>query len=526
MTRSVRPIFLILTMALMFASVKPVSADTFMVGSGTPASCTEVAFGDALNEVKAAGSGTIAFNCGGAAAILFSAAKDIDFDVTMDGGGLITLSGGNANRLFIVEAGANLALQNITLANGYSSLDDGGAIYNLGSLTLVNTTIRDSNTGSDASGGAIVSYGPMNISGSRFENNAAGNGGALYVRWEAGDAVINSSTFKQNHTTNQVNGWGGAILIWDGADVVISASDLDGNTARYGGAIHNMFSNSELELKDGTRLRNNQAQFDGGAIYNVGATSNTYTHVSFTNNRATDFGGAIYNSGGSISLSDSEVANNTATAGVGGGVYNNSNAVAWLTYSTVHDNGAMFGAGIYNGASQLILINATVSTNFSNSGGGIYNNSRGNAQLTFVTLSGNVAYADGGGIYNNNSTDTNLYLRNTIVADNEGGNCFGKLINSALFSLWSDSSCAALGGAGNKPNTPAQLGPLAANGGLTLTHMPSANSPAVDSGQCDVDIPNDQRGRARPQGLNCDIGSVERQPEDGSQLVFLPMALK
>jgi hypothetical protein len=426
----------------------------------------------------------------------------------------------------VVEAGTNLTLQNITLTNGFSSLDDGGAIFNGGNLNLENTAIRDSNTVSNFSGGVIVSYGPLTITGSRFENNGAGNGGALYLRWEAGDATITSSIFYQNHTTNQDSGWGGAILLWDGADAQISASDLDGNTVRYGGAIHNMFSNSKLELLDGTELRNNQAQFEGGGIYIAGSIFNTLTWVTLRNNRATDFGGRIYNSAGGVTLTECEVVGNSATAGWGGGVYNDANPVAWFTYTTLQNNSAMFGGGIYNGASQLILINATISTNYSSSGGGIYNDTDGNAQLTFATLSGNVAYAEGGGIYNSDSTNTYLNLRSTIVADNEGGDCFGKPIDSALFSLWSDSSCANMSGAGNKPSTPAQLGPLADNGGLTPTHMPSVSSPAVDAEQCDVDIPNDQRQVARPQGLTCDIGSVERLPSGGNNLIFLPLLSK
>jgi hypothetical protein len=119
-----------------------------------------------------------------------------------------------------------------------------------------------------------------------------------------------------------------------------------------------------------------------------------------------------------------------------------------------------------------------------------------------------------------------LDLQSTIVADNEGGDCFGKPAGSALFSLWSDNSCAYTSGAGNKPNTPALLGPLADNGGLTQTHMLVAGSPAVDAGQCNVDIPSDQRQVARPQGVTCDIGAVERQSNDGYGRIFLPLTSK
>jgi hypothetical protein len=524
LTRSIFLVFF--SLALILLAIQPAYAADAVVGTGTPASCTETAFDGALDEIKAAGGGTITFNCGGATTIPFSAAKYINFDITIDGSGVITLSGGNSNRLFVVEAGINLILQNITLANGYSNLDDGGAIFNSGNLTLENTTIRDSNTGSSSSGGAIVSYGSLTIANSRFENNGGGNGGALYLRWEAGDATITGSTFYHNYTTNQDSGWGGAILLWDGADAQISASDLEGNTARYGGAIHNQFGNSTLDLLDGTELRDNQAQFQGGGIYNASGASTTLTQVTLRNNRATDLGGGIYNSGSGVTLTNSAVLGNSATAGWGGGVYNDANAVAWFTYTTLQNNSAMFGGGISNSASQIILINATVSSNYSYSGGGIYNDANGIATLIFVTLSGNVANGEGGGIYNLDEGNTYLDLKSTIVADNEGGDCFGRPAGSALFSLWSDNSCAYTSGAGNKPNTPALLSPLADNGGFTQTHMLAADSPAVDAGQCNVDILNDQRQVTRPQGLTCDIGAVERQSNDGDSLIFLPLAFK
>jgi hypothetical protein len=522
----VRSIFLLFCLALMLFMSQPAFAADFVVGTGSPASCSEDAFDNALDNIKASGEGgTLTFNCGGATSIVFTATKIIADDVTIDGGELITLNGGNAIRLFTVDVGGSLYLQNITLANGYSDTDDGGAIFNDGSLSLDHTTIRDSNTISSFSGGAIVSYGPLTITNSRFENNGGGNGGALYLRWEEGDATITNSTFYHNFTTNVDSGWGGAILLWDGADVQIFASDLDGNTARYGGALHNQFGNSYLELFQGTLVRNNQAQFQGGGIYNAGGAITHLTEVTLHNNQATDFGGGVYNSGGIVTHTDTFLDGNIASAGVGGGVYS-ENGSATFFFSTLQYNAAMFGGGIYTSSGNATLVNTTLSSNNSYSGGGIYNDANASTELIFATLNGNVAYGEGGGIYNDENA-TSLELKDTIVADSEGGDCFGKPVSTALFSLWSDDSCAYLSGAGNKMNTSPLLGALADNGGFTLTHMPAAASPAIDAGQCNivntVDVSQDQRKVSRPQGLTCDIGAVERQSNDGYALVFLPM---
>jgi hypothetical protein len=53
------------------------------------------------------------------------------------------------------------------------------------------------------------------------------------------------------------------------------------------------------------------------------------------------------------------------------------------------------------------------------------------------------------------------------------------------------------------------LGPLASNGGSTLTMLPLPGSPAINAGTNAGCPAYDQRGVKRPQGGTCDIGSVE-----------------
>ena len=57
-----------------------------------------------------------------------------------------------------------------------------------------------------------------------------------------------------------------------------------------------------------------------------------------------------------------------------------------------------------------------------------------------------------------------------------------------------------------------RLGPLTDNGGRTLTHLPLADSPAIDAGNNLPLFGNDQRGSGFPRvkGAATDIGSVER----------------
>src|SRR5678815_1844932 len=65
------------------------------VGSGNTASCNEAALTAAL-----AGGGTVMFNCGGPATISITTQKFITQPTTIDGGNIITITGGLATRLF------------------------------------------------------------------------------------------------------------------------------------------------------------------------------------------------------------------------------------------------------------------------------------------------------------------------------------------------------------------------------------------------------------------------------------------
>jgi hypothetical protein len=78
-----------------FQPIPALAADG-VVGSGTPASCSETAFSNVLAAVESSGGGTITFNCGSAPhTILFSSYKSISMPVVIDGGRRITLDGGS-----------------------------------------------------------------------------------------------------------------------------------------------------------------------------------------------------------------------------------------------------------------------------------------------------------------------------------------------------------------------------------------------------------------------------------------------
>jgi hypothetical protein len=427
---------------------------------------------------KLAGGGTITFSCG-TATIILNSEKAITANTTIDGGGSIALSGGNTNRLFSVSSGVTLTLKNIVLTNGYAEAD-GGAIVNSGHLVLDHTTIQNSQTTSPWSGGAILTTGPLDITDSVLANNKAGNGGAIYPRFANAHVTISNSELHDNQTTNTSNGWGGAILVWDGATVTIDGSDLHNNAARNGGAIYNHLADSSITLSD-TKLRDNQAlQFVGGGIFNEGTAS--LARITVSGNTAISGGGIDNETGGTLMLTDSTLSGNHAISSWGGGFSNHGGTAT--------------------------VSNVTFSGNDATEGGGFANLNSGTATLTNVTMTANSSHEpdQGGGIFN----DAQTSVRNVALAGNTNLNCNlfpTSPFQSSQFNLSTDGSCNFGAGRDNIPDM--KLGPLADNGGPTLTQMPAADSPVVDAGTGTGCPPTDQRGAPRPAGAACDVGAVE-----------------
>jgi predicted outer membrane repeat protein len=420
------------------------------------------------------GGGTITFSCGPNITLQHGSIAITNSRVTINGGKSIILSGNNQDRIFVVESSATLALYNMTLTHGYQD-GDGGAIYSLGTLIIVSCYFTDNQALVNASGGAIIAFGHTDIYNSSFFRNKAGNGGALYLKWSGSITTISNSGFSDNATLNQINGWGGAILVFDGAKLTIENSNIQSNEARLGGGVYVFTYNSQLELRKTLVLSNS----------------------------AVSQGGGIFNNEGAIIADDSVFSNNTA--GLGGGIYNQKGS-ATLSSSTIDNNrAASRGGGIYTDG-ILFLTNVTVSVNDATVGGGV--NNQDTAIFTNVTFSNNTAI-DGAALSGDATVKNTLFAKGS-----NGSNCSGTL--TATFSYSDDNSCGL--GAGHD-NIDLKLGPLALNGGPTRTHMPLPGSPAIDNGTGAGCPETDQRGVPRPQGPACDVGAVEYTP---TYHLFLP----
>jgi len=200
----------------------------------------------------------------------------------------------------------------------------------------------------------------------------------------------------------------------------------------------------------------------------------------------------------------STVSGNTAVVdgygGDGGGIFVGDQSTAMVRNSTVSGNQAPDGGGIANEESELTVSSSTITRNTAQNGGGVYS-----GELSTVSQS-----------------------NNTMIAGNTAPvapDCGGPLTSQGYNLIQQSAGCTITGTTtGNKLGVDPKLGPLANNGGPTLTHALLAGSPAIDAGNPQAPgsgdttcPPIDQRSVARPQDGNtdgqarCDIGAVERE---------------
>ncbi|MEJ5223832.1 MAG: CSLREA domain-containing protein, partial [Anaerolineales bacterium] len=118
---------------------------------------------EAIESANNAGNGDCGANSAADDAITFSVSGTITLGsslptivsgqgtLTIDGGGNITVSGNNLYRVMQVNSGADLTLQNLTIANGNAGLGSGGGIVNNGTLTVTGSTF--SGNSADLGGG-------------------------------------------------------------------------------------------------------------------------------------------------------------------------------------------------------------------------------------------------------------------------------------------------------------------------------------------------------------------------------------
>jgi len=501
--------------------------------------------------------GTVRFDCGGQTKLRVTFTHEIAGVVTIDGGGVMTLTGDDLQSLFRLRQGARLTLRNVTITGGKDPrphplpfpgsstpvtdehrVQDGGVIQNAyGGDILIQSSELRANTGpirtvggsltirdsffTDNRATAIKAYGArVEIERSHFWNNEAGFfGGALLV--SGGTLVIRDRTeFIGNR------GYvGGALAAWGPSE--LERVTFFGNRALHGGAIQ-VTSGESLEIRHG-RFEANVATLDGGAVYRSNASNGVaprlfITHTNFVKNTARD-GGAIAMAPGSVAndgmltlrnviFSQNEASRNGGAVAVGGMGVDVAQSI-FLGNEAAVQGGALFLQLENFHARGSRVVNSLLARNHAPGGGAalailppwinLFRFPIYGSRVHFInsTIADNAG--DGIRVVKQQimPTWTPVLLANTIVAGNAGENCGGP-------TFWNEGHNLQFPGATcgtSIPAGPPLFGPY---------YVPIAWSPARGRGDDAVCAaqPIDKKdlfGETRSLPGPCTIGAIERE---------------
>ncbi len=430
----------------------------------------------------AAGADIVAFQAGVTGTITLTTGQLLvsdSVDIQGPGAAALTVSGNNTGRVFYLYNGAALldvTISGLTITGG-GAVTFGAGIIDFGENLVLDGVTMTGNTAS-AGGGAIAATDltgdgmSLTVRDSTISGNDSGrDGGGIYFYTTGGPMLIENSVISGNDAVDD----GGGIYLYDITDdLTVTGSTISGNTAGaagFGGGIYFYQTDGGTQTIDHSTLSGNSAYLGGGLMSIFADTPLTIDHSTLSGNSAVA-GGAMFNVfayGAPVVVVDSTVSGNQAASGDGGGLF---------FY-------VLYAGGTFD------VRNSTVA---SNTGTGLF------------------------------ATTGPITVANSILGDNTPADLGTNGGNIALsFSLVENAGTAVItDNGGNIMGMDPQLGALANNGGLTLTHKPAAASPAVNAGNPAFVPPpsTDQRDLPRVVGTQLDMGSVELGLPGTIQLTF------
>ncbi len=282
-----------------------------VVGTGTPASCTSAALAAAVRD-----GGFVEFDCGPDPVTITVSQTLVTCNTTtcrhpwqdgsspvesmvLDGGGLVTLSGGGARGIFYAnsceesfgwltsscqnDVRPRITFRSLTFADGnaqappagLADVGGGGAIaMRGGTLTVEDVTFTGNRTvarHSDWGGGAVRLFGMVStatFTRTTFTGNSGANGGglsSLHAPMVITDSVFTGNTATGSGASSGQGGNGGAVYFdGTGQNVRIVRTRITDNVAPEGGPAVFYVSNSRtgtLTIEGSTFVRNTGQRF-------------------------------------------------------------------------------------------------------------------------------------------------------------------------------------------------------------------------------------------------------------------------
>jgi predicted outer membrane repeat protein len=417
---------------------------------------------------------------------LFSPLPDFD----QRGGNFARVVDGDGDTVARMDIGAFEAEAGYILVD---TLDD----ENDGSGNGLGTSLRDAlaESGSTPFAAAVIVFDPA------LTESAPGT-----IDLAHGELVVDTNVTIAGRGANRLTVDAGqasrVLLVDDGVAENLSDVEIRGLTiaggflagAAGGGGI---FTNERLTVRD-SLLTGNSAHW-GGGIYNNEPGELTVVRSSLTGNSTSAAGAGIYNWGGKASIVETSVSGNESVDAAG--ILNGNSGEMLIDASTISGNQAVGnGGGILQAGALLTVRNSTISGNEADGEGGGIQHAFGPLEIYHSTITANRADADnsgvgaGGGIFH--VLGPTLLVDHTIVAGNTSNIAISDDVVGnfdARYSLIGDDTGAGINDIeGNIVGTSAEpvdplLGPLADNGGPTLTHALLSGSPAIDAGDSAVE---------------------------------------
>ncbi|MBR1611664.1 MAG: hypothetical protein IJ672_09345, partial [Methanobrevibacter sp.] len=307
---------------------------------------------------------------------------------------------------------SNATIKDSNFTNNTAKL--GGAL-NMGAdsgNTILNNTIFTGNSAYEKGGAVNLHASAVHVDDSKFYNNTAGNGGALYVGGIGTHNRVHESVFEGNNATGY-----GAGIYWIAQAGEIRGSNFTNNSANYGGAIFFNGRSANTHVTDSIFKLNNATK-NGGAIECNASNIGLY-NITFTSNYAGEFGGALCREAGATSghgRNNSFIENHADISGAG---------IAWMNVKNIniYDYKFINNTAYHSGAAIYLSYgsdNATIN----------YSSFTGNRVLNETGGPGGAIYVAGNNatIINSNFTDNSAYYGGAIWFNDTSG--FANVSNS------------------------------------------------------------------------------------------------
>ena len=291
-----------LAVALLPGAPRPAYAATYVVT--TLADSGPGSLRQAILDANATpGADTITFSLSGTITLASALPTITDpAGLTIDGSGqTVVVSGDNAVRPFGIASDAFAELRRLTITKGANG--QAGAIYNQGTLNVVDSTVSD-NGSLDGSGGIFNDYtGALTVANSIVSSNRS-------VRFGVGGILNLSGTLTVTSSTVDANVRGG--IRSTGGTVTVSNSTISNNTIETGsGAGIDSFGTLTVS---NTTITGNISGATNGGIFSAGPL--TLTNSTVSNNRSLITPAGIGSTGG-FTMANSILAGNTVLLGSG-----------------------------------------------------------------------------------------------------------------------------------------------------------------------------------------------------------------